>query len=68
MEETSQDYAIKAFVNTVDHLGSVAYKFNRFLDAKISELSRTELRFSCVEQVLLLSCLSSFSIGILIVS
>ncbi|KAB1201134.1 Protein ABIL2 [Morella rubra] len=48
--ETSQDYAIKAFVNTVDHLGSVAYKLNRFLDAKISELSRTELRFSCVEQ------------------
>ncbi|XP_062146510.1 protein ABIL2-like isoform X3 [Alnus glutinosa] len=48
--ETLKDYAIKAFVNTVDHLGSVAYKVNGFLDEKICELSRTELRFSCIEQ------------------
>ncbi|XP_059444599.1 protein ABIL2-like isoform X2 [Corylus avellana] len=48
--ENLKDYAIKAIVNTVDHLGSVAYKVNGFLDEKICELSRTELRFSCLEQ------------------
>jgi hypothetical protein len=60
--ETLKDYAIKAFVNTVDHLGSVAYKVNGFLDEKICELSRTELRFSCIEQVFLLFTFLSVSI------
>jgi hypothetical protein len=62
--ENLKDYAIKAFVNTVDHLGSVAYKVNGFLDEKICELSRTELRVSCIEQVFLcffsLFCLSAY--------
>lgn len=62
--ENLKDYAIKAFVNTVDHLGSVAYKVNGFLDEKICELSRTELRVSCIEQVFLcffsLLCLSAY--------
>ncbi|XP_040986382.1 protein ABIL2-like isoform X1 [Juglans microcarpa x Juglans regia] len=48
--DTCQDYAIKALVNTVDHLGSVAFKINGLLDGKICELSGTELRFSCIEQ------------------
>ncbi|PNT45570.1 hypothetical protein POPTR_003G142800v4 [Populus trichocarpa] len=48
--ETLKDYAIKALVSTVDHLGSVAYKVNKFLDQEIGEVSEMELRFFCTEQ------------------
>ncbi|KAG6782908.1 hypothetical protein POTOM_012335 [Populus tomentosa] len=48
--ETLKDYAIKALVSTVDHLGSVAYKVNKFLDQEIGEVSAMELRFFCTEQ------------------
>ncbi|XP_050376105.1 protein ABIL2-like [Argentina anserina] len=48
--ETLKDYVIKAVTNTVDHLGSVAYKINGFMDEKGSEVSETELRLSCLEQ------------------
>ncbi|XVF12691.1 hypothetical protein REPUB_Repub08aG0140900 [Reevesia pubescens] len=48
--ETLKDYAIKALVNTVDHLGSVTYKVNDLLDEKVDEVSGTELRVSCIEQ------------------
>lgn len=51
MVETLKDYAIKALVNTVDHLGSVTYKVNDLLDEKVDEVSGTELRVSCIEQV-----------------
>lgn len=49
--ETLKDYAIKALVNTVDHLGSVTYKVNDFVDEKVDEVAGTELRVSCIEQV-----------------
>lgn len=49
--ETLKDYAIKAIVNTVDHLGSVTYKVNDLLDEKVVEVSGAELRVSCIEQV-----------------
>ncbi|BFG23529.1 hypothetical protein CerSpe_098040 [Prunus speciosa] len=48
--ETLKDYAIKALVNTVDHLGSVTYKVNDFFDEKVDEVSGTEFRVSCIEQ------------------
>ncbi|XP_010519446.1 PREDICTED: protein ABIL2-like [Tarenaya hassleriana] len=48
--ETLKDYAIKALVNTVDHLGSVTYKVSDFLDEKVDEVSGTALRVSCIEQ------------------
>ncbi|KAJ9148104.1 hypothetical protein P3X46_030196 [Hevea brasiliensis] len=48
--ETLKDYAIKALVNTIDHLGSVAYKVNSYSEEKISQFSALELRFSCLEQ------------------
>ncbi|XP_041014047.1 protein ABIL2-like isoform X1 [Juglans microcarpa x Juglans regia] len=48
--ETLKEYAIKAIVNTVDHLGSVTYKVNDLLDEKVDEVSGTELRVSCIEQ------------------
>lgn len=49
--ETLKDYAVKALVNTVDHLGSVTFKVNDLLDEKVDEVSRTEFRVSCIEQV-----------------
>ncbi|CAN0922592.1 Protein ABIL2 [Linum grandiflorum] len=48
--ETLKDYAIKALVNTVDHLGSVTYKVNDILDEKVDEVTGTEFRVSCLEQ------------------
>ncbi|XVF51018.1 hypothetical protein PTKIN_Ptkin04bG0150000 [Pterospermum kingtungense] len=48
--ETLKDYAINAIVNTVDHLGSVTYKVNDFLDEKVEEVTGTELRVSCIDQ------------------
>ncbi|TKY55972.1 ABIL3 protein [Spatholobus suberectus] len=48
--ETLKDYAIKALINTVDHLGSVTYKVNDLLDEKIVEVSGAELCLSCIEQ------------------
>lgn len=52
MINTLKDYAIKALVNTVDHLGSVTYKVSDILDEQVNEVSRTEFRVSCIEQVL----------------
>lgn len=48
--DTLKDYAIKALVNTVDHLGAVTYKVNDLLDEKVDEVSGTELRVSSIEQ------------------
>ncbi|XP_019189060.1 PREDICTED: protein ABIL3-like isoform X2 [Ipomoea nil] len=47
---TLKDYAVKALVSTVDHLGLVTYKANDMLDEKVVEVSGTELRISCIEQ------------------
>lgn len=51
MVETLKDYAVKALVNTVDHLGSVTFKVNDLLDEKVDEVSGTEFRVSSIEQV-----------------
>ncbi|XP_047332306.1 protein ABIL3-like isoform X2 [Impatiens glandulifera] len=48
--ETLKDYISKAMVSTVDHLGSVAYKVNNFLNDEVLEFSSTNLRFCCLEQ------------------
>ncbi|XP_021831774.1 protein ABIL2-like isoform X2 [Prunus avium] len=48
--ETLKDYVLKAVVNTVDHLGSMAYKVNGFLDENVTQVSQTGLRLSCIEQ------------------
>ncbi|KAK6140650.1 hypothetical protein DH2020_025608 [Rehmannia glutinosa] len=52
--QSSKDYVAKALVSTVDHLGSVADKLNKFLDEKAIEFSATTIIFSCIEQRLLL--------------
>lgn len=38
-------------MNTVDHLGSITYKVNDFIDERVDEVAETELRVSCIEQV-----------------
>ncbi|EXC14466.1 hypothetical protein L484_007833 [Morus notabilis] len=48
--ETLKDYTIKAFINTVDHLGSMADKVNNFVDEKTVDVSEADLKFSCIEQ------------------
>ncbi|XP_073130639.1 protein ABIL2-like [Henckelia pumila] len=48
--EGSKDYVARALVHTVDHLGSVADKLNKFLDEKANEFSNTSLRFSSIQQ------------------
>ncbi|XAR55162.1 hypothetical protein NMG60_11030576 [Bertholletia excelsa] len=50
--ETLKDYINQAIVNTVDHLGSVAYKLSNFLDQKVDEFCGVDLQFSCIEQKL----------------
>ncbi|KAK1366445.1 ABL interactor-like protein 3 [Heracleum sosnowskyi] len=47
---TLKEYAIKALVNTVDHLGSATYKVNDLLDEKVDEVSGTETCVSSIEQ------------------
>ncbi|KAJ3701983.1 hypothetical protein LUZ61_005688 [Rhynchospora tenuis] len=48
--DTLKDYAVKALVNTVDHLGSVSFKVTNILEEKICEVSETELQISSIEQ------------------
>ncbi|XP_076944221.1 protein ABIL2-like [Bidens hawaiensis] len=48
--DTIKDYAIKALVNTVDHLGAVSCKLNDMLGQEVDEFSQTELRVSCIRQ------------------
>ncbi|CAD5333707.1 unnamed protein product [Arabidopsis thaliana] len=49
--ETLKEYAAKAVVNTVDHLGSVSDKFNSFLSDNSTHFSTTHLRLSSLEQI-----------------
>ncbi|KAJ9681323.1 hypothetical protein PVL29_020282 [Vitis rotundifolia] len=48
-----KDYAVRALVNAVDHLGTVAYKLTDLLDQQTLEVSTMELKVSCVNQKLL---------------
>ncbi|KAG2242702.1 hypothetical protein Bca52824_095461 [Brassica carinata] len=47
---TQKDYAIKALVNTADHLGSVTYEANEYVDEKVDQVAGTELRVACIDQ------------------
>lgn len=46
-----KDYSVKALVNAVDHLGTVAYKLNDLLSQQTTEISSTELRAASLAQV-----------------
>lgn len=46
-----KDYAIRALVNAVDHIGTVAYKLTDLVDQQTLEISSTELHVTCLHQV-----------------
>uniref|UniRef100_A0A2N9FPJ5 Protein ABIL1 n=1 Tax=Fagus sylvatica TaxID=28930 RepID=A0A2N9FPJ5_FAGSY len=49
-----KDYAVRALVNAVDHLGTVAYKLTDLLEQQTLEVSAMELNVSCINQKLLM--------------
>lgn len=51
---------MKALVNAVDHLGTVASKLTDLFDQQNSDISTMELRASCVNQVTKCVTLLSF--------
>ncbi|KAJ0239919.1 Protein ABIL1 [Hirschfeldia incana] len=53
--ENLKDYTVKALVNAVDHLGTVASKLTDIFDHQSSDISNMQLRASCVSQQLLTS-------------
>lgn len=48
--ENLKDYTVKALVNAVDHLGTVAYKLDEVLSQQMSEISSAELRVAGLAQ------------------
>ncbi|PSS11677.1 hypothetical protein CEY00_Acc15950 [Actinidia chinensis var. chinensis] len=48
-----KDYAVRALVNAVDHLGTVAYKLTDLLEQQTLDVSTMELKVSCLDQQLL---------------
>ncbi|KAI8545029.1 hypothetical protein RHMOL_Rhmol07G0011700 [Rhododendron molle] len=48
-----KDYAVRALVNAVDHLGTVAYKLTDLLEQQTLDVSTMELKVSCLKQQLL---------------
>lgn len=49
--ENLKDYALRAVVNTVDHLGNVAYKLNELFEQQSLNVSTSEVKISCLNQV-----------------
>jgi hypothetical protein len=49
-----KDYAVRALVNAVDHLGTVAYKLTDLVEQQTEDVSTMELKVSCVNQKLLM--------------
>lgn len=48
-----KDYAVRALVNAVDHLGTVAYKLTDLLDQHAMDISSMEVKITCINQQLL---------------
>ncbi|KAF8379627.1 hypothetical protein HHK36_029068 [Tetracentron sinense] len=48
-----KDYAVRALVNAVDHLGTVAYKLTDLFEQQTLDVSTMELKVSCLNQQLL---------------
>lgn len=48
-----KDYAVRALVNAIDHLGTVAYKMGDILEQQASDISSMELKVTCLNQQLL---------------
>ncbi|KAI5598760.1 hypothetical protein POPTR_002G165900v4 [Populus trichocarpa] len=45
-----KDYAVRALVNAVDHLGTVAYKLTDLLEQQTFDVSTMEVKVSCLNQ------------------
>ncbi|KAF9687875.1 hypothetical protein SADUNF_Sadunf02G0138700 [Salix dunnii] len=45
-----KDYAVRALVNAVDHLGTVAYKLTDLLEQQALDVSTMEIKVSCLNQ------------------
>ncbi|GJN18669.1 hypothetical protein PR202_gb05852 [Eleusine coracana subsp. coracana] len=45
-----KEYAVKALVNTVDHLGSISFKVSKLVDRSFDDVSDANLRLSCVQE------------------
>jgi hypothetical protein len=52
--DNMKDYAVRALVNAVDHLGTVAYKLTDLYEEQALEITTLELKVACLNQVLLL--------------
>lgn len=48
-----KDYAVRALVNAIDHLGTVAYKFSDLLEQQTCDISSMDLKVACLNQQLL---------------
>ncbi|XP_060218507.1 protein ABIL1 isoform X3 [Lycium barbarum] len=48
-----KDYAVRALVNAVDHLGTVAYKLTDLLEQQTLDVTTMELKVTCLDQRLL---------------
>lgn len=51
MHDNLKDYSVKALVNAVDHLGTVAFKLNDLIALRNEEIDDTQLAASAVAQV-----------------
>jgi hypothetical protein len=47
-----KDYAVRALVNAVDHLGTVAYKLTDLLEQHTLDVSTMGLKVSTINQVI----------------
>lgn len=50
--ENLKDYAVRALVNAVDHLGTVAYKLSDILEKQTFDVSTMDLKVSTLNQVI----------------
>ncbi|MCL7042215.1 hypothetical protein MKW94_009714 [Papaver nudicaule] len=50
--ENLKDYAVRALVNAVDHLGTVAFKLTDLFEQQTEDISSMELKVSCLNQEL----------------
>ena len=50
--ENLKDYAARALVNAVDHLGTVAYKLSDILEKQTFDVSTMDLKVSTLNQVI----------------
>ncbi|XP_042481489.1 protein ABIL1-like isoform X2 [Macadamia integrifolia] len=48
-----KDYAVRALVNAVDHLGTVAYKLDDIFEQQILDFTTLDLKLSCLNQKVL---------------